>query len=360
MNKELVTKSHRMMKARDGMLTHQHKFLGLAVSKFDPHKDEFDNISISYKEYCALSGENFENKHYKRFYNTARKALKRWIYIPQENGIDFDEWPLVEHISGRKGTINLKFNPQLKEHFIQIKEKFASIGLDLYFQFKRDYSTGFYELLKTREKQAGRDRVFFVDITIEDIRLKFKLGDKYKLYKNLKNRVILSALNEINDLTTYKFLRLEETGRPVEKIRIWAKIGAPKPVVKVVSEPKQESLTDNLELEEAKVKWSHKAIMELLKSKPTFVSNELYIISNCHIVAKKINEKWKVISLVDEKYKTLKPLKNASNKQETVIFEAVRKGSINKEEAEKVLVAEKGTIQKFVGWVMGKGNKPEL
>lgn len=237
-----IVKSHRMMNARDGLLTHQHKILGLALSKLNPYQDELPRVDLTYKEYCQISGEKFENKHYQRFYQTARKALKRSIFIETGDGDGWSDFTLCPTVHGKDGVINISFNQDLKLHFIEIHEKFAKLGLDVYFTLKKDYSSGFYEILKTREMQADKNGLFFVDLTIEEIRQKFLLGEKYKEYKHLKQRVILDSLNELSEKTDITYNRLEEFGRPVERVRIWAIRKPPKRLEQVQNSLEKELL----------------------------------------------------------------------------------------------------------------------
>jgi len=277
-----------MMRARDGMLTLHHKFLGFAVSRLNPYEDELEKVEISYKDYCNLTGEKFENKHYQRFYKAARKALKRNIFIETGDGDEWIDYTLCPTVRGKSGKVWITFNHDLKSHFIEVKERFSKIGLDTYFSLRRDYSAGFYELLKTREMQADKNKRFFVDITVEEIRQKFQLGDKYKQYRDLKRRVILDALNEINDKTELKFLSLEETGRPVERIRIWAVKGKPRAIISKLPEAKQE----DMRLDD-KDKISHTEAVKILESREhNFGSEEMWLQSKTMRNLRKFNGIW--------------------------------------------------------------------
>lgn len=294
----VVVKSHNLMKARDGLLTHQHKLLGLAVSKLNPHKNELEEVEITFKEFCHLSGTNFKDKNYQNFYRAAKRTLDRSIEVKTGDDDEWYTWPLCSQIYGKKGRIKVQFNENLKTHLIQIRERFSKIGLSVYFQFKKDYSMGFYEILNTREKQApkvGKNAgLFFVDVTIDDIRKKFQLGEKYKQYRDLKRRVILSALNEINDFGNYRFIDLKESGWPVERVRIYAKVGRTirKPKAKVLAIQQKLPLEGNLR--EAQQKWPHIKIKAELRLKtPSSIPDNLWLLKHDIEIAK-INGKYLV------------------------------------------------------------------
>jgi len=250
--KDLV-KSHRLMRARDGMLSHHHRFLALAVSKLDPTKASFDPVEVSYQEYCSHIGKKLDKNHV-AFYTAGRTALKRWIYIEsidEKGELEFHEWPLVREIIGKRGGLTIRFNEDLKEHFVQVKDRFSKLGLDTYFLLKRDYSTGFYEILKTKEMMAKENK-FFVDITVEEIRDKFRLGTKYREYKALKQRVIIPSLNELSEKTDITYNKLEETAKTNEStgrvqvcsIRIWATRKSEKRVQQIEEKLAQEAVLD--------------------------------------------------------------------------------------------------------------------
>jgi len=218
MDKNKVVKPNSLLSARDGLKTHEHKILALAVSKVDSFADELNPVTISFKEFQGLSGQH--EKNYQSFYRICRSIGSKTLQIQQDTH-NWDLYSWVSKIECRGGDVTFKWSPDIQPLLIEIKSRFKELELETYFSFSKDYTAGFYELLKAQEHHANNPKgLFWVELEVAEIREKFQLGQKYKHYKDLKRRVVIDSLNEIAEKTDLKFIDIEERGRPTHTIKL--------------------------------------------------------------------------------------------------------------------------------------------
>jgi plasmid replication initiation protein len=114
----------------------------------------------------------------------------------------------------KEGSVNVKMNPDLIEHFIDLKKHFVKYKLSNILTLKSIYAIRIYELLK--------QNLFKSKIIYSLVDLKELLGidsSEYKRPIDFKRRVLDTAFLEINKKTDIKFTFTEiRTGRSVTSI----------------------------------------------------------------------------------------------------------------------------------------------
>src|SRR5690606_36842431 len=94
----------------------------------------------------------------------------------------------------------LQFHPNLKDFFLELKEKFTTYQLENVVRLNSVYSIRIYELLKQYERLKKRE------FPLEELRSVLGIEPtKYKQYGHFKSKVLLGAQNEINKKTDIQF-----------------------------------------------------------------------------------------------------------------------------------------------------------
>jgi len=78
--------------------------------------------------------------------------------------------------------------------FYNVNVGYTPINLATLFRLTGQYAQALYVLLRSWTGTKKKE----IEFTIEELREYFKIGDKYKAYKNFKARVIIQAIEEIN------------------------------------------------------------------------------------------------------------------------------------------------------------------
>src|SRR5699024_4596421 len=117
------------------------------------------------------------------------------------------------------GTIQFSFEPKLKPYLLQLKRTFTSYRLSNILSLGSYYTIRIYELLKKWET-VGK-----WETSLEYLKNLLGITQKsYKVYGNLKNRVIKPSVEELNDKTdinvTYEEIK---KGRSVVRLVFYIK-----------------------------------------------------------------------------------------------------------------------------------------
>ena len=119
------------------------------------------------------------------------------------------------------GIITIGINPFVLPYFVDIHDNFTEFNLSNILKIGSAYGIKLYKLLKQYENTPWKYR----DFTIEKLRDQFGIApEKYKLYSNLKAKVIDTAVNHINSKTDIQ-IHYEESklGRKIDKLRFYIK-----------------------------------------------------------------------------------------------------------------------------------------
>ena len=89
-------------------------------------------------------------------------------------------------------VIRLNFSPDVIPYLSEITERFTKYKLDDVRSFKCIYSLRLYEMFAQYQSLGSRE------LEVDDLRQLLDLGDKYKVFAELKRSVIDKAITEIN------------------------------------------------------------------------------------------------------------------------------------------------------------------
>lgn len=210
--KDVVTKSNKLIEASFKLGLTEQKFILFMVSKIQPDDKDFKIYTLSVREFAdiiGLKGQSIYSEVKKISYDLMGKPVQLEL-----NGRTIQmSWLSLAIYNDFTGTVDVRFDPFWKPFFLELKKEFTSYKLANIASLKSFYSIRLYELLKQYERIG--ERTFEIDI------LKQRLGaeEAYPLYGNFKQRVLLPAQKEIESKTDISFDFEEiKQGRKVDKI----------------------------------------------------------------------------------------------------------------------------------------------
>lgn len=266
----LVTQSNNLIEARHKkpLTAREQKIVLTMVGMIQPSDEDFKDYRISVKSFSEMLGLKGSVK-YTQMKGIAENLMSKTVEIPKKNG----GWILANWISSAEykegeGVIELSFSPKLKPYMLQLKNQFTSYRLSNVLNLNSTYSIRLYELMK-KWQHLGKWRC-----SVEDLRGKLGVGEKrYPRYANLKARVLVPAIAEVNEKTDL-FIRFNEikNGRSVERIEFTVQF-APEKEIKL-PEPKQklEQPKNAPENEDARIRLNRLADEELYQFDPNYFS----------------------------------------------------------------------------------------
>ncbi len=120
-----------------------------------------------------------------------RSLFKKDIEINTAN-----EWFICSyierpHIDKNTGICKFRVSAPIWQAFLDFSKGFDTYFLNVAMSFSSSYSMRWYQLLASNEKP--------ITYSVDWIRKTFQLGNKYTAYKDLRNKVIDVAIDEINE-----------------------------------------------------------------------------------------------------------------------------------------------------------------
>lgn len=210
--KDVVTKSNKLIEASFKLGLTEQKFILFMVSKIQPDDKDFKIYTLSVREFAdiiGLKGQSIYSEVKKISYDLMGKPVQLEL-----NGRTIQmSWLSLAIYNDFSGTVDVRFDPFWKPFFLELKKEFTSYKLANIASLKSFYSIRLYELLKQYERIG--ERTFEIDV------LKQRLGaeEAYPLYGNFKQRVLIPAQKEIKTKTDISFDFEEiKQGRKVDKI----------------------------------------------------------------------------------------------------------------------------------------------
>lgn len=208
-----VTKSNDLIESTYKLSLQEQRILLVLASKVQPSDDVLKTYRFRIKDFVEIIGKNADG-----FYSYLRETvigLQTKVLIIKKNGKErVYNWLITSIYEENEGYVTLQFHPELKEFFLQLKEKFTSYQLQNIIRLNSAYSIRIYELLKQYEKLRKRK------LKISELRDVLGIEPtKYKQYGHFKSRILSSAQQEINNNTDIYFTFTEiKTGRKVTSI----------------------------------------------------------------------------------------------------------------------------------------------
>ncbi len=199
---DLVVKSNYLIQAQYTLTLRQQQLLYIVLDLISKDDDELKTYNVSVKDYIKKTNSE-TNKDIYADMQTAVEGLRNrdLIFTSTKYGESKHfKWVSYAHYSRNRGYIEIGFDPRLKPYLLQLKEEFTKLSLARMLSFSSHHSCRVYELLKQYERIGSR--------TMSLVEFKGFLGFQpfqYKVYGELKRKVLIKAQTEINKNTDISF-----------------------------------------------------------------------------------------------------------------------------------------------------------
>ncbi|NCD01246.1 RepB family plasmid replication initiator protein [bacterium] len=182
--------------ARYGLTLQEHRIIYYAILRGQQEGKPFEPVNLSiteFKELFELSGGNY----YTAIRNLSKKMAGRVVEViyKDSEGPHFIQAPWIIGITYhiKNGSVTIEPNKKLQPFFEG--KPFTDTEFAFLIKFTSQYAERLYELIKTFAYKS------IADFSIEELRDKLAVGNKYPNYAHFKERVIQPAVNDINEFT---------------------------------------------------------------------------------------------------------------------------------------------------------------
>lgn len=218
---QTVTKANELIqKSRFSLSLQQQKIVLYLISQISPYDDDFKIYEFSIQEFCKVCGiDETSGGNYQILKDAVKEIADKSLWITvEEDEETLLRWIEKPYINKKNGVIRIRLDNDMMPFLLQLKQNFTSYELIWTLHFKSKYTIRLYELVKS---------IHFHDLNpytrefpLEE--LKRMLGaETYKTYQAFKERVLMRAVQEINDYSD-KTLSYEaiKSGRSVSRIKV--------------------------------------------------------------------------------------------------------------------------------------------
>lgn len=211
---EIVKKSNVLCRAKWAVESvYEPRLVALVAARVHKDDKDFFNYEIPVKE---ILGSRVDGRAYKLLSDVTDNLMKRIILLPRDHGgfAKANIFSFCEYLP-EKGVIVARFDPAMKPHYLELKEKFTQYNLMEFLTLPSTYSQRLYEVLKSWDD--GRpEKVLHLTDLFETLDAPTTL----QRYPDFRRFVLEKAHKDINKKTTleYEWEPIKK-GRSVQAIR---------------------------------------------------------------------------------------------------------------------------------------------
>ncbi|MCB2362240.1 replication initiation protein [Clostridium estertheticum] len=287
----IVTKSNYfIMNSSYDLSMQEQKIILTLASMVQPTDEDFRPYKFKIIDFMKLLGISTKTK-YTEIPKITKELMKKVFEINEGKKLIQTAWLSGAVYEKGTGCVELAFSPYLKPYMLQLKENFTRYKLGNILNMKSKYSPRIYEFLKCNEFKKQ------VTIELEDLKIVVGANEKaYKVYQNVKKKVILQAQKELSKLTDISFDFEEiKTGRKVTSLKFYIQTKSklfkePIPLSSIADEEVSATTTD---LEEEN---SIKKVMSIMSDSKIEALEAKKIIDTANGDINIIKEKYDIVS----------------------------------------------------------------
>ena len=239
--------------------------IGESETEFKEHKLTFEQIMTS----CKLDKGNSLRNEYELIKKTVRKLKERVVEID-----DHKEWKVlslfdVARIPHGSKTVYFQIGKEMTPLLLGLQGKYTTINLQSILRLTSVFAVRFYEI--SIKHLHGNTHSWMYTLSVEDIKHRFELENKYRRFYDFKKYVIDKACDEINtkaNITlTHKLIPFKNNKRKIEKIEFTVTRKNKEETKKIENKQLPVAITRLKELKVGKAEKLYKQISKAIKCK---------------------------------------------------------------------------------------------
>jgi plasmid replication initiation protein len=195
MNNNLIVKHNDFLALGYKLSLNEQRILLACISQVDSQSllEQNQQFEISVQEIKDIFGNpNTTTSIYVDLREACDRLFERRIVIKSDSKTTKLRWVWKVEYLDNEATIRLNFSPDVIPYLSEITKCFTKYKLNDVKDFKCIYSLRLYELFAQYQGIGTRE------ITVDELRRLFDLGDKYIGFASLKRSVVDKAIKEIN------------------------------------------------------------------------------------------------------------------------------------------------------------------
>lgn len=195
----LVKKSNAVARARwSAKSVYEPRLVALVATQVRSTDADFQMYEIPVSH--IMQGNDGGGKTYEIIEQASENLMKKVITIPTKSGwVKYNVFSKCEYDS-KKGCIKARFDPDMKDHYLNLRRDFTQYNIIEYLRLPSIYSQRIFEFLKSWSSESE------TTIDLKDLFEMLDVPESFKKdFRNFRLRVLEKAHKDIHKLTLLKY-----------------------------------------------------------------------------------------------------------------------------------------------------------
>ena len=213
---EIVKKSNAIARARwQPESVWEPRIVALVASKVRADDEDFQTYRIPVSELTGVADENLRGNQYQEIAKSIEHLGKATIRIEGNKPRNFRQYNIFSMCGYEDGCLIAGFHPDLKPHFLNLREQFTEYNLMQFLMLPSCYSQRMFEFLKS---WSGKPEII---ISVAELHELLSTPPSFRAdFKEFRRWVLEKAHKDITEKTSFRFeWEPVKAGRSVEAIR---------------------------------------------------------------------------------------------------------------------------------------------
>lgn len=190
----IVKSNDLIQKTKFDLTVSEQKIILRLIQLIKPTDKKFTEYEFSLSDYCQLCNIGISGRNYSNIKRSIDNLSNKSFWIKTEQTTSQCRWINKAKINTETGKILLRLDDDLFPYLIDLKKNFTVYSLYSVIGMRSKYSMRLYELLKSYQFKSS------IEFSLEDLKSLLS-AEKYKLFGSLKQKVINTAIKEINNMS---------------------------------------------------------------------------------------------------------------------------------------------------------------
>lgn len=201
----VVMANNMILRSASNLSLNEMKLLRFIIMQTEKDDTELYTFEVAAKDICKLLGIKSKDM-YKRLDTITTHLMQEVIRIGDDSAGRWLKFHWVDICRYDKGKITIKISDELKPFLVGLRGSFTRYRLSEIIRLNSNYAIRIYEILNGYMDENNlpyADNAVEISVSIKELRRQTNTEKKFERYSSFKQRVIDTALKEINSKAKY-------------------------------------------------------------------------------------------------------------------------------------------------------------
>ena len=213
-NRLIIKQGDKLSFAQYNLTLNEVKFLSFVMAQIDTNDTEFKEYGIRVKDFEMLINARLDYTSLTKFAKNFQSKVITLINDNEKSFMTFNWW---HHLKYENGVFYAQLHDYMKPLLLTFSSHFGKSSLLFISQMKSLYAPRFYYMLCSFKAQYQNS----FEINLEELYNKLELKKSLRQYNQFKIKVLIPAIEEINQITDLNvtFLESQKIRKKVTHLR---------------------------------------------------------------------------------------------------------------------------------------------